>query len=302
MKNRKWLIILLVLLAAAAVLWLWWRGQHPGPVKQEVTEALTPDLSLANLSITDIDDDRIKLTSKVTVHNRLPMQLSAKQVDYQIYIDSVKIIEDVYQKPLVLKSGDSTTLTIPMQVLKHNLVGLLKHFDKAKTDSADYGLRASFETDVPVAGEKLIKLHLTKKLPAIRIPKIDIKDVDIHAFDLKNKGVDVTLQLFNPNQFAIKMRDAAFHFAMEDALQMEGVLQPATISLEPRSSRTIKVHCEVKERKFLKAGWELLTNKKDTHFNTVFKALVLSDNEMLNNSNIRTTVKGTMDELLHVAE
>jgi len=301
MKGRKWLVGLAVLLGIIILGWMAWRYFTPKETKKEVAKRLMPEISVAALNITDIDDNRIKMTSKVMLKNPLPVDINTNQLDYEIYIDSVKVMEESYKKPISIRSSDSTVIELPMELLAGPMGRVLKYFDKEKIDSAAYIMKARFAVDVPVAGERNFNLELSKRLPALRIPKATIKDVDLNLLKMKKKGVDMVVHVTNPNLFPIKMKDGSFVFKIEDDLEMEGVLEKV-INIPARGSQDISMHADLKEGKVLKVGWDMLTSKNDTHFSYKFNCKLMSDNGMLDNSTIATTVKGSLNELLDAAK
>ncbi len=301
MRNKKWLIIVAVFLVLVIASWLWWQSSSSAPMKKEVAQRLTPEISVASLNISDIDDDRIKLSSKVTISNPLPVDINTNRLSYEIFIDSARVMKDSYDKPISIRSSDSTVIELPMELLIAPLAHVLKYFDDHKIASADYSIKATFLVDVPIAGERSFTMNLSKRLPALHIPKMKVKDVDLHALSMKKKGVDMVVHVTNPNRFAIKMKDASFALNVEDDIEMAGVLEKI-VDIPANGLEDISMHADVKEGKVLKAGWKLLTDKKDTHFKYKFTCKLLSENEMFNNSTMATTITGTIDELLNAVK
>ena len=301
MKGRKWLIVLAVLVGLGIAGWMGWKYFTPKETKKEVAKKLMPEISVAGLNISDIDDNRIKMTSKVMLKNPLPVDINTKQLDYEIYIDSVKVIEESYNKPISIRSSDSTVIQLPMELLAQPMARILKYFDQEKIDSADYTMKARFAVDVPIAGVRNFNLELSKRLPALRIPKATVKDVDLNLLKMKKEGVDMVVHITNPNVFPIKMKDGSFEFKIEDDLEMEGVLEKV-INIPARGSQDVSMHADLKEGKVLKVGWDMLTNKNDTHFSYKFTCKLMSDNGMLDNSTIATTMKGSLNELLNAVK
>lgn len=120
MKGRKWIIVLVVLIVIALVIWFWWRAPHSA-IKQEA-EKLRPELSITSLNINDISETKISATSKTVLRNNLPIGVNINRLDYTIYIDSAKVIEDAYSKPIKIRSSDTTVISLPIEICTKNLV------------------------------------------------------------------------------------------------------------------------------------------------------------------------------------
>ena len=297
MRSNKGIIIIIVLILIAGAAFWWWKSPSSESTKEKAADKLAPSLNVASLNISEIDKDRIKMDSKISISNPLPVDINAKRMDYTIYIDSIKVVEDAYEKPISIRSKDSTVIDLPMELLAKPMVQVIKHFDDNKIDSAVYMVKASFEVDVPVAGEKKFTMNMSKKLPALRIPKIEVKDIDLHALSLKGKGVDMTVQVTNPNRFPLKINNGAFSVTIQDALKMNGVLEKM-IDVPAKGNQDVSMHAEVTDGSVLKSGWKMLTDKKDTHFNYKFTGEIVSDNPMLKNSKMVTNINGTLDQLV----
>jgi len=301
MRFNKWyVILLLVLLLAGAGIW-WWKSPGSDRAKEKAAEKVMPTIGVASTQITDVDAERIKLVSHVTLHNPLPVDIKTNRLNYIIYIDSVKVIEDAYEKPIHIQSSDSSTLTLPMQILAKPLAKVLKYFTDNKIDSADYSMKASFEVDVPIAGERKFSMDISRRLPALRIPKVNIKHVDLNALQLKSKGMDIEMEVYNPNLFPLKLSNGKFHFGVENSLEMDGALEKV-IRIPAKGSQNVSVHAQVTDGNMLKTGWKLLTDKKDTQFTCKFTGNIDSENKMLSNSKMQTTISGTLEEIVNTVK
>jgi len=300
MRSKKW-IILVVLIVVAGIGYWWWKSPKSNTAKSQMADQVTPTIGVAALNITDIDDQRIKMQSKISIHNPLPVDLNASGLSYVIYIDSIKVIENDYKKAISIRSSDSSVIELPMEMLAKPMAQVLKYFDDKKIDSADYAVKATFNLDVPIAGERSITVNMSKRLPALRLPKIKMKDVDLHALALKSKGVDLTVQVINPNLFPLKMTDGKFSFKIEDALDMEGTMEKV-INIPAKGSQEVSMHAVVADGNILKSGWKLLTDKDGTSFVYKFTGKVESDNKMLSDSKMVMNVKGTLGEILDAAK
>jgi LEA14-like dessication related protein len=301
MKARKWLIgfaVVAVLIAASA--W-WWRSSRSAPAKKEAAQRLVPKMQVASLNITDIDDDRIKLRSKVTLSNPLPVDINTNSLSYTLYIDSVKVMEDAYNKPVTIRSSGSTQVELPMELLSEPMARVLNYFEESKKDSADYTLKARFAVDVPIAGNRNFSMDISKRLPTIQAPKVKVKNVDLNALRVKKEGVDMILEIRNLNGFPLKLRDASYAFAVEDDMELTGRLEK-DVNIPAHSTENVSLHATVKEAKVLKVGWKLLTNKDDTHFTYKFRCKLASQNGILANSAMNTTIRGTLGELMNAVK
>lgn len=295
MKGRKWLIALVIVALIVAGVWYWWRSPNSA-IKQEA-EKLKPELQVTSLNITDIDEDKISATSKITLSNNLPIEVKTNRLDYAIYVDSSKIIEDSYSKPITIRSKDTTTISLPMEVMFRKIGAVFKKFDERNVDSADYSIRTSFQVDVPIAGERVFNMNFSKRLPAMKPLKVKMGDVDLGKFGFKETEVDMVVNVTNPNSFPVKMKDGKYRFSIDDDENvMQGVMEKL-INIAPHSTEPVAMHVDMKTMKVPKLGWKMLFDKKDTRFKMNFSSKLVSENGMLKDSKMNVNMSGTLDEL-----
>lgn len=299
-SGKKWLIALAIVALLAVALWLWWRAPHSS-IKREAQQ-LKPELNIASLNITDIDEDKISATSKIILRNNLPVEVKTNRLDYVIYIDSAKVIEDSYSKPITIRSSGTAAISLPMEIMFKKMTAVLKRFENKNIDSADYSMRATFQVDVPIAGERNFTMNFSKRLPALRLLKAKMGDIDIGKLGLKESSLDMTLNVQNPNAFPVKMKEGKYKLTIDnDENVMEGVMQEV-VNIPANGTAPVSMHVDMKTMKIPKLGWKMLFDKKDTHFKLNFSSKLISDNGMLNNSNIAFNMSGTLDELKNMAK
>jgi len=298
--NKGWIIALAIVALLVVVLWLWWRAPNSS-AKKEV-EKLRPQLQIASFNVTDIDKDKISATSNIILRNNLPIEVKTSRLDYVIYIDSAKVIENSYSKPITIRSSDTTAIRLPMEVMLDKLVAVQTRFEKKNIDSADYSMKATFQVDVPIAGERNFTMNFSKRLPALRLLKPKMGDIDIAKLGLKESSLDITVNVENPNAFPIKMKDGKYKLSVDnDANVMEGVMQEV-VNIPAHGSAPVSMHVDMKTMKIPQLGWKMLFDKKDTHFNLSFSSKLISENGMLNNSKMDFNMSGTLAELTGAAK
>lgn len=299
-SGRKWLIALSIVALVAIGFWLWWRAPNSS-IKKEA-EHLKPELNIASFNITDINEDKISATSNIILRNNLPIEVKTNRLDYVIYIDSAKVIENSYSKPITIRSSDTTAIRLPMEIMFKKMTAVFKRLENKNIDSADYTMRATFQVDVPIAGERNFTMNFSKRLPTLRPLKAKLGDIDIGKLGLKESTLDVTLNMQNTNSFPVKMKEGKYKLSIDnDENVMEGVMQDV-VNIPPHSSAPVAMHVDMKTMKIPKLGWKMLFDKKDTQFKLNFSSKLMSDNGMLNDSKMAFNMSGTLDELKNMSK
>lgn len=297
MKKRSWLVLLAILLVLIIASIFAWPYLHPSKGES----ILRPHVSITRVNITGIGSDTIRLTSRLVLANPLPVEIRTNDLYFDVFVDSASIVSSSYKKPLSIRSGDSSMIEVPVEIAVKPLAAVLKLFDRQNRDSANYSVRAHYTLDVPVAGEKTMSFNFTKRLPAIRIPVITGFDTDIHKLGLSNSRLDATIAIYNPNSFAMKMKDGVADVAIDETMKLEATFAKV-IDIPAKGSRSVPAHLEIKTPKLGKLVWKALFDKKDTHVAVHFRCRAISDNHLLDNTKLDLVLKGTLQELLDLGK
>lgn len=293
MRRGGWILLFVLVLVAGIGIWWWQSSTSP---QEKIAENLAPEMEVLSLRITDISDSRIKAISRIELSNPFPVEINSKSLEYEVLIDSVKVIDDVFEEPFRISSSESTVIEMPLEILAEPLKNVLQYFEQNQIDSAEYRIRTAFELDVPVAGEKEYTMDFSRRLPALYLPKVELEDIDTHILNPTEDGVDMRITVRNPNEFPIEMRHPSFRFSVEDDLQLEGGLDDY-VHLPARGTEEIAIHTEITEGGLPKAGWKFLTDQEGTGFEYYFNAILGSENKILDESNVEMKVEGTLKDI-----
>src|SRR4051812_10239733 len=63
---------------------------------------LAPSLTFATMNIRDISKENIKVDCSLKIENPLPVTLSADSLRYEVWVDSVRLLKDIYPKSITV--------------------------------------------------------------------------------------------------------------------------------------------------------------------------------------------------------
>lgn len=292
MKKIYWWIIIIAILGIAG--FLWWHS--PSSALKRKAEQLKPKVKVVSVSITDIQEARIKSTLWIILTNPLPVEINIPKLEYNVFIDSLIVIESVYNKPIHIESSGNTRIVLPMETLSKPMERILKLFDQQNRDSANYTFNAAFSIDIPIVGERDFTIHEEKRLPAIRIPKLKISKVDFDKLGFNESRLNMVVHIENPSLFSLKMKNAGYTFTIDKDLKLEGTLKEI-INVPPRGSQSVPMILDIKTAKIGKLTWKVLFEKKHTDFKMNFYGRIVSTDNKVNNSTLTIAIDGTLYEL-----
>lgn len=294
MRNGKWIGIIIGIVILAGIGVWWWNSSASDPAQEKMAEELTPEINVTNLRITDINQEHINVNSEIIIKNPFPVEFNSSSMEYKVFIDSILVIEDVYNEPVTVASSDSTAIEVPMEIKRDPMGKVMDYFEKESVDSAYYELESSVTLDVPIEGEEEFSMKIGDTLPTFQMMDTKIQDAETNLLS-SDEGIDLVLRMSNPNHYPTDVRNGSFNFIIKDELEVTGHLDD--IRIPAGGTRDVTVHAEKKWGSITQAGKDYIFNQDDTRFSFYFSATMHSDNEVLNETEMNLEMHGTLSEL-----
>lgn len=295
--KKGWIIALGLLLLGAVGAYIWYSRLKSNAAAEggAYDDTLKPRLEMSTMEITNIDDDQITMNLKMLVDNPLPVGFKANKLRYTVYMADTPIMEELYEKPIDVESGDSTLITLPAKLLIKKLNTVLKTLDRKNIDSTTYGVRAAFDLDVPILGERTFTQSFQKRLPTFYVPEVKVADIDFGKLGLKQTDVAAKVNITNKNAFPFSFKDSHYTVTIDGKQIAEGD-QPEPIVIKAQATTPVVYPVTMKPGKTLGLLPKMLFDKKDTPFLVTFRCKLVSkeDNPMFSNSVMNTTIRGTL--------
>ncbi len=297
--KKGWIIALVVLLIGGIGAYVWYSRLKENAAAEggPNDDTLKPRLEVGRINITDISDDAIDMTMQLLIDNPLPVGFKARQLDYTVYIANTPVVEDAYKKPIEIKSGDSTLVTLPVKLKAETMTKVLKTLEQKGVDSTTYKVRSSFALDVPILGEKTFAVTIEKRLPTLYIPKIKIEDIDFGPLGLKRTDVATKVNVTNKNKFPFNITDARYTVTI-DGKEIADGHQPDPILIKAQATTPVIFPVTARPGKTLSVLPKMLFDKKDTPYTVNFRCKLVDKegDKSFSNSKFAATIKGTLDD------
>jgi LEA14-like dessication related protein len=292
-KSKAWLWAILLVIATFVILGLWQRSLILNYGKKGGSK---PHVSVKQIIVHDIGEQRISMTGQIMVSNPLLVELKADRLQYQVFIDSIKILETEFVKPVKIKALDSIMMVLPLDLLTRPLLEILNQLEKNGTDSADYTIRSKVYFELPIVGKKTYVVNETHRAPAYRLLKLRIEDVDIEKFGFKNTDLGVSLVVENPNIFPMSMRDVDYDLTIGKDFHLEGKVKNVT-HLPARSNIALPLKMDVHTQNLPRLAWQVLLEKKHTPYQINFRCKMVSADDSFKDTRFIVTQDGRLDEI-----
>ena len=291
-KISTLLIIILLLLIAVGVAFYFYKSKNANPVS-----GLKPRVEMSISKVTHITDSTMDMSLKLLIDNPLPVGINLKNFRYLVKMNGVKIIESEYADSLEVKANDSTMVTLPTQINVKKLAAISKKSAAAGEDSADYHFEAALHLEKPILGKDTLQIDQDKRLPLIHLPKVEMEDFDIEKFRLSNSDISIKLKLINQNAFPVEFRDPSYVFDLGKQKGLAKGSVKGTTKVKAKSTQIFEIPVEVGMGKALKTAGALIFKGKSLPFKMYFKCKLVSENDMMTNSDMSMIMQGELKDL-----
>jgi len=293
MKKVILICLLLVLFTVAGFFaWLYIRyAGDPDPNKS----FLLPKVAMSVIEVNSLSAEKADLSVGVLIKNQLPITIKADSFQYQLYINDAEIIKTRYKKTILLEANDSSWITLPVTVLKHDVDSVIKANEKRGIDSVEYKLNATFVTDLIF--KKKFSVSVKRFLPLIHIPDLKVNRVEIDSLNFKRAAVTLDVDIRNDNVFDIKVKDYSYEAQIEDHEWIKGTIKGIT-DIKAKATTGIEIPMTISLKEVGKTIGKLLRKGKNVNYKLTLKFQMESDVDMLKHSKAIVKSSGSVKSLL----
>lgn len=302
MDRNKLIAVIVIVVVAGVGIW-WWQSSGTGSgsgsgsesVGEQIKDGATPEIEVLAVNVSNIDEEQIDATGEVRISNPFPVEMSTNRIDYEIFIDSIRVIKDAYEEPLTIASSDSTVIEMPMKILADPMKRVFDYFEEYSVDSADYAINLIFHVDVPVAGEQEFSMEMSRRMPAFRLMEVELQNFDPNILS-SDEGIDLVVQITNNNIFPLELKNATFYLTLEEELEVSGEMEDY-VHIPAKGTGDVAISARKERGSFTQAGLSALFDQEGTGFHYVFSYAMDSDNNMFDDTEMETNISGTLDEI-----
>ena len=221
-------------------------------------------ISFKNPKITDLDNEKFSLEADLNIYNPNWFDLSAQDLDYYIYLDSLLIGRGNIDGKLVLENEDTTSINNSSIINKNAISELIKINNKTSLNLVGsfivpfINYRYYYSTPYVLDINKIIN-SLSKSL--IGEMKVDIKELEINSIELSSTDISVKFEIISTVDLDYNINKLSVIIFKDDIKNSLGVSNLNNeFKIKGNSSNIFESDVEINN---LKMGSALLSNIAD---------------------------------------
>jgi LEA14-like dessication related protein len=292
---KKVIYTISLLLVALIATFFIWRYASYARDRDPYKMFLLPRLELSELQIASISAKKIDLTAKLLIKNQIPISFIADSFQYQVYINNTQVMKDHYEKSIEIKSDQISSVSLPITLLRQDLVEVLKAGARDHLDSAEYIFHITFFTHIPF--KKDFTIDIKRYLPLLRMVEIKEDHLAIQSFNFSTANLELTISINNPNVFPLQAKNIAYAVTIEGTPLAKGTIAGVS-EIKAKSDSELKIPITVSVGELGKTLFDLLKNSKSVSCTIHLSFQIDSHNNMFKNSTVILESDGSVKSLL----
>lgn len=268
--------------------------------EEESTAQLSPQLELAQMRVTNFSVGRVDMDMNVNIKNPTAVNLHVDSLYYSVMIEGQEVAGTIYPDPLQIEAGQDRRVSFPFTVYYSRLQSLDQWEEKGR-GTVQYTLNVALFTDAELLPDNQFYLQLTERRPLPRVPEIKVADMKMEDSDNSGAVVQVETYVVNENVFALELENMDYSLRVGDYQAMEGQ-KPETIRIAAKDTAFMQVPVELSSGKLAGKLQDDIQQGNDRAYFFSLNAKLLSDADMLEESELAMTTTGRLEELGDVDE
>jgi LEA14-like dessication related protein len=268
---------------------------------EETTEQLSPQLELAHMQVTNLSAERADMDMNVIIENPTPVDFNIDSLYYTVMIEGHEVARTTYPDPIHIEADQNTRVSFPFTVYYSRLQSLLDQLEEEGRDTVLYTIDATLFTDAVLLPDDQFDLKLEERLPLLRIPELRVTNLNIEDLDFSGAVIQVETYVVNENVFAVGFENMDYSLQVGDNQAIEGH-KPEPLRIGAKDTALIRMPVEVNFGEMGRGLLDYIREGGDLPYFFSLNAKLVSDAEMLEESELAMTATGRLEELGEVAE
>ena len=268
---------------------------------KELADYVMPQIQLAQMQITSLTAERADMQMNVVIDNPAPMGLHIDSLYYIVSIEDNEVVASTYPDAVQLEANDTTTISLPLTIYYDTLQSVLEALEQQGKDSVVYKINATIFSDMDIIPKDSFDIEVEKLLPLIRIPEINVTDLSVEDIGFSGATIVVEALVDNKNVYAFRFEDIHYSLQIENNEAIEGN-KPEAINIPAKDSAQVTIPVEIDFGEMGKGLIDLIRKGDDLTYDFILKTALISDEHILQESEITLHATGSLEELKDVVK
>ena len=253
-------------------------------------KTIKPTAKLTGTRLANINFDQADLVFDIAVKNKNPFSIPLSGLDYNLKIGGNSLITGVTGQGVKIKKSTTSNVALPITLKFDDLRKIPGEL--WKQDQLAYQLDTSINIKLPVIGNYAIPFSKKGELPIPKVPRIQLKDLQVKDLSLTAAEIVAEIEVHNPNAFDLGLSNFNYRLDINQQTWGEGVSNKST-SIPKKGKGTISIPLKLDLLRVGRATFQLLSSDEKIDYQLLGGITLDTGLEFLRQHKMPLNIKGT---------
>lgn len=170
---------------------------------QDIADSIQkPSLAVDNVRVTGFNFQEMELTYDIKVENPNAVAIQMLGYDYDLELNGNSFIKGDQTEKMKIEASGESIFQVPMTLNFSDVYQTVSGLGK-NDDETSYSFLSNLTFDLPVLGATDIPVKKQGSIPLLKLPKLNVQNVQIQDLSLNGADLNLKLGFDNPNGFGL---------------------------------------------------------------------------------------------------
>lgn len=205
---------------------------------EEYVRVQNPQAEITGVRLDKLDLQQVGLLVDLKVKNPNAVGVNLSRLAYDFAVEGNSLLSGNQDQGVQVAANSEQPVTIPVTVNPANLWQTIAKV--AKQDRFGFSIATTLTFALPVLGNVDLPLKYSGELPVLRIPEVKVGGLKIKELGLTKANLELTIQVANPNAFALLLNQFTYDFQVNQRSWINGQ-NGNPIQLDPKQGGEVKI-------------------------------------------------------------
>lgn len=167
-----------------------------------------PSLSVDNVRVTGFNFQQMELTYDIKVENPNSVAVQMLGYDYNLDLNGNSFINGDQTEKIKIEASGESIFQVPMTLNFSDVYQTVSGL--ADQDETSYNFLSHLRFDLPVLGATEVPVRKQGSMPLLKLPKLDVRNLEIQNLSLSGADLVLKLAFNNPNGFGLDINRLSY--------------------------------------------------------------------------------------------
>ncbi len=262
-------------------------------------EKWTPEIDILVLKINNINEENAQLILRLKVKNNLPFSFNSDGFYFEISNRNRVLAHTIQTEKIHIAGNRLNKIEFPMYLNRSAIIRSAQNLTLSNNDSIQYTFKLQLYNPKSFYVPDSVTIVSVQKLPTFKFPEIVFEGVETkHLLSRKKRNITVNIRVRNFSNSPIEIVNPQLSVSLNKEKEVISSKYIRRLIIPARSDKVYPIEVKLLAKSLMAHGGKILFRKEDVFLEIELTANLQTNNDLINNCKIRTSIKGDLKSFL----